>query len=251
MAQITVEEGKTSKYWLKHWIAKTDKLSLKEKRYYLNNFQKLTPEEFKEIFEIARNKEREREEHFFHTDFGRKIKKVSIWILILSLIYWYFHPHGVFVLADPLSVYRYRVVLSDLKREMPEEYKLVRDYVEQISVAYIMSKNHAGVAHPMENGKNKVVMLENTFVQGPGYAHSVLVHEACHGLQFAKGLPFRTSFCDHQSREHACNMWGIKVLKKFNGKPEMIKWYEGIAQGDTVYGNSCERDGTLEKMPEL
>jgi hypothetical protein len=31
----------------------------------------------------------------------------------------------------------------------------------------------------------------------------------------------------------------------------MIKHYEGISRGDSVYGNSCERNGTFEKMPEL
>jgi hypothetical protein len=44
---------------------------------------------------------------------------------------------------------------------------------------------------------------------------------------------------------------GLKVLYHFEGEPEMINHYENIAQGKTEYGNSCMRQGTLEKMPNL
>ena len=179
-----------------------------------------------------------------------KFKTPLIWILIISGIYWFYHPHGVFVLADPLTTYRYREVLSDLKQKMPREYKLVKNHIDQITITYVMFGGRAGEAREGKHGTKKIKLLENTLIQGPGYAHSILVHEACHGLQFEKNLPF-SPFCENQAREHACNEWGIKVLKKFNGKPEMIKYYEGISQGDSVYGNSCERNGTFEKMPEL
>ncbi len=183
----------------------------------------------------------------------KKSRKFVIWGAIILFIYWFYNPHGVFVLGDPLSVYHYRGVLSDLQREMPAEYDLVVKNIDQIKINYIMvgrRSGAAGMAEQTKKGTRKVVMLENTFVQGPGYAHATIVHEACHGLQYAKKLPFKP-FCEHQAREHACNMWGIKVLKKFNGKPEMIKYYEDIAVGDGVYGNSCERKGVFKKMPEL
>jgi hypothetical protein len=99
-----------------------------------------------------------------------KIKKPFIWILIISSIYGYSHPHGVFVLADPLSVYRYRGVLNDLKREMPQEYELVKNHIDTITIDYIMMGNHAGTAREGKYDKKQV----------PGYAHSVIVHEACH-----------------------------------------------------------------------
>ncbi len=180
----------------------------------------------------------------------KKWKKWSVIAILCFGIYTFYHPHGIFVLGDPLSVYRYRQVLTDLKREMPPEYKMVKDHIDQISISYIMSGNTAGTAQKGSKGSKKIRLLENTFIQGPGYAHSVLVHEACHGLQFEKNLPFEP-FCQNQAREHACNIWGIKVLKIFNAKPEMIQHYETLAQGDSVYGNSCKRKGELKAMPEL
>ncbi len=181
----------------------------------------------------------------------RKLKKFLIWGLLLGGLYWFYHPHGIFVLGDPLSVFRYRGVLSDLKNKMPEEYALVRDHIDTIKISYIITGgNYAGFAQEGERGTKKITLLENTFIQGPGYAHSVLVHEACHGLQFEKNLPF-DPFCENQAREHACNQWGIRVLKTFDGKPEMIKHYETIAEGDTVYGNSCLRNGSVKEMPDL
>lgn len=191
-----------------------------------------------------------KKEKTIYQKFWKKFKTPIIWFFILITIYGYFHPHGVFVLADPISVYRYRGVLSDLKREMPEEYELVKNHIDIIIIDYIMMGKRAGSAREGAHGKKQIHLLENTLIQGPGYAHSILVHEACHGLQFEKNLPF-SPFCENQAREHACNKWGIKVLKKFNGKPEMIAHYERISRGDSVYGNSCERNGKLKKMPEL
>lgn len=181
----------------------------------------------------------------------RRLRPWVIWGVIIALVWWFYHPHGIFVFADPLSVSRYRGVLKDLKREMPEEYKLVRDHIDEIKINYIITGgNYAGYAQEGERGNKKVTLLENTFVQGPGYAHSVIVHEACHGLQFEQDLPFG-QFCENQAREHACNQWGLKVLRHFNAKPEMIQHYENIAIGDTIYGNSCLRDGKVESMPSL
>jgi len=166
-------------------------------------------------------------------------------------VYWFYTPHGIFVLADPLSVSRYRGVLKDLKKEMPNEYEMVRDHIDKIKIAYfIPGGNYAGYAQEGKVGTKEITLLENTFVQGPGYAHSVLVHEACHGLQFEKKLPF-SPFCEKQSREHACNQMGLKVLYQFNAKQEMIDHYENIAIGKTEYGNSCMRQGSLKEMPAL
>jgi hypothetical protein len=170
---------------------------------------------------------------------------------LIYFIYWFYNPHGIFVLADPLSVSRYRGVLKDLRQEMPEEYELVKNYIDKISISYfIPGGNYAGYAKEGERGDAEIILLENTFVQGPGYAHSTLVHEACHGLQFERKLPF-SPFCQNQAREHACNQMGLKVLRHFEAKPEMIRHYERIAEGSTVYGNSCWREGTLKTMPEL
>lgn len=181
----------------------------------------------------------------------RKWRNRAILVGLIYFVYWFYNPHGIFVLADPLSVSRYRGVLKDLRKEMPDEYELVKNHIDTISIAYfIPGGNYAGYAKEGERGDAKITLLENTFVQGPGYAHSTLVHEACHGLQFEKELPF-APFCQNQAREHACNQWGLKVLRHFNGKPEMIAHYESIAEGSTVYGNSCFREGKLEAMPEL
>ncbi len=170
---------------------------------------------------------------------------------LIGLTIWFYNPHGIFVFGDPLSVGRYRSVLKDLRKNMPEEYALVKNHIDTIKINYIITGgNYAGYAQEGERGDKKITLLENTFIQGPGYAHSVLVHEACHGLQFEKDLPF-SPFCENQSREHACNQWGLKVLRHFDGKPEMIAHYEGIARGNSVYGNSCLREGKLEVMPDL
>ena len=183
-----------------------------------------------------------------------RFKKIRRWGIIIGIIFfwhWLYTPHGIFVLADPLSVMRYRGVLSDLKTRMPAEYELVRDHIDQIKIAYIITGgNYAGYAQEGTRGSKKITLLENTFIQGPGYAHSVLVHEACHGLQFEKKLPFKP-FCEQQSREHACNQWGLKVLREFKADSDMIQHYENIAIGDTVYGNSCLRQGHLKSMPDL
>lgn len=128
---------------------------------------------------------------------------------------------------------------------------MVRDYIDNITIAYfIPGEKYAGYAKEGEKGDSQITLLENTFVQGPGYAYSALVHEACHGLQFDRGLPFEP-FCQNQAREHACNQMGIKVLKHFDGKPSMIQHYETIAVGDSIYGNSCYRDGLFAEMPAL
>lgn len=178
-------------------------------------------------------------------------RKYLIWGGLIYFVWWFYHPHGIFVFADPLSAYRYREVLQDLRQEMPEEYQLVRDHIDQIKISYIITGgNYAGYAQEGDRGDKKVTLLENTFIQGPGYAHSTLVHEACHGLQFEQGLPF-TPFCQNQAREHACNQWGLKVLRHFDADADMIEHYERIAEGHTVYGNSCLREGKLDKMPEL
>lgn len=184
----------------------------------------------------------------------RSVRKLRPWLIWGGLIYgvWaFYHPHGIFVFGDPLSVGRYRGVLKDLKTEMPEEYKVVRDHIDTIKISYIITGgNYAGYAQEGDRGTKKITLLENTFIKGPGYAHSTLVHEACHGLQFEKDLPF-VPFCENQSREHACNQWGLRILRHFEAKPEMIAHYESIAEGKTVYGNSCLRDGSLKVMPEL
>lgn len=215
----------------------------------MKNLQSPLPPTFRagvhEIVERKKELRRKRPQTFLNKHLGK-----IILVIIVSFIYWFFNPHGVFVLGDPLSVYRYRVVLNDLKNEMPAEYDLVKSNIDVISIAYFMTGNKAGTAQEGHNGEKRIRLLENTLIQGPGYAHSTLVHEACHGLQFEKKLPF-SPFCERQSREHACNQWGIRVLKKFNAKPEMIEHYERISRGKTVYGNSCERNGTLESMPEL
>lgn len=181
----------------------------------------------------------------------RRYIRRTVCVSFMIFVYWFYNPHGIFVLGDPLSVARYRGVLSDLKRQMPAEYELVRDHIDKIKIAYIITGgNYAGYAQEGKRGDKKITLLENTFIQGPGYAHSVLVHEACHGLQFEKGLPF-LPFCENQAREHACNQWGLKVLYKFKGDPETIQHYENIAIGDSVYGNSCLREGKVSRMPEL
>ena len=161
----------------------------------------------------------------------QRIKTPLIWILIITGIYWFYHPHGVFVLADPLTAYRYRGVLNDLKREMPTEYEMVKNHIDKITIVYMIKNGTAGNAHEGKHGEKIIKLLENTLIQGPGYAHSLLVHEACHGLQFEKKLPF-SPFCEKQSREHACNEMGIKVLKKFNAKKSMIEYYEKISHGN-------------------
>lgn len=169
----------------------------------------------------------------------------------IYIVYWFYTPHGIFVLGDPLSVGRYRGVLKDLKTTMPEEYEMVKNHIDKIKISYfIPGGNYAGYAQEGELGSKNITLLENTFIQGPGYAHSVLVHEACHGLQFEKKLPF-TPFCEKQSREHACNQMSLKVLYHFDAKKEMISHYENIAVGSTVYGNSCMRKGEIKAMPAL
>jgi hypothetical protein len=187
-----------------------------------------------------------------HQKFVRaKWRNRGIFASIIFLIIWFYNPHGIFVLGDPLSVGRYRAVLKDLKKQMPQEHQMVKDHIDQIRISYfIPGGDYAGLAQEKNDGSKSITLLENTFIQGPGYAHSVLVHEACHGLQFEKELPF-ASFCDRQSREHACNQMGLKVLYEFEAKPEMIEHYESIAIGKTVYGNSCMRNGTLQAMPEI
>ena len=181
----------------------------------------------------------------------RKWRNRFMLIGLIYFIYWFYTPHGIFVLGDPLSVGRYRGVLKDLKKEMPEEYEMVKNHIDKISISYfIPGGNYAGYAQEGEVGTKKITLLENTFIQGPGYAHSTLVHEACHGLQFENNLPF-SPFCQNQAREHACNQMGLKVLYQFGGDPEMIAYYEGIAEGSTVYGNSCMRNGQFKAMPEL
>ncbi len=181
----------------------------------------------------------------------KKLRPWLIWTAVIWAVWTFYHPHGIFVFADPLSVNRYRGVLKDLKAQMPAEYELVRDHIDKIKISYIITGgNYAGYAQEGERGTKKITLLENTFIQGPGYAHSVLVHEACHGLQFEKDLPF-SPFCENQSREHACNQWGLKVLRQFEAKPDMIAHYEKIALGDSVYGNSCLREGKLKEMPKL
>ncbi len=187
-----------------------------------------------------------------HQKFVRaKWRNRGILVGIIYLIYWFYTPHGIFVLGDPLSVGRYRNVLNDLRTQMPMEYEMVKNHIDKINISYfIPGGNYAGYAKEGKRGTKQITLLENTFIQGPGYAHSTLVHEACHGLQFEKKLSF-IGFCNKQSREHACNQMGLKVLYKFEGNPEMIKHYESIAIGNTEYGNSCMRRGDLEFMPEL
>ena len=214
----------------------------------INNSSELPPTFQAGVRERAERKEKLRKKRpkaFFYKHIGK-----IILIITVSFIYWFFNPHGVFVLGDPVSVYRYRIVLGDLAREMPMEYELVKSNIDVISISYLMTGNKAGTAQEGYDGEKRIRLLENTLIQGPGYAHSILVHEACHGLQFEQQLPF-SPFCERQSREHACNQWGIRVLKKFNAKPEMIAHYESISRGNSVYGNSCERDETLDEMPLL
>lgn len=181
----------------------------------------------------------------------RKWRNRFILASLIYTLYWFYTPHGIFVLGDPLSVSRYRGVLKDLKTEMPAEYEMVKNHIDKINISYfIPGGNYAGNAQEGKLGSKNIILLENTFIQGPGYAHSVLVHEACHGLQFEKKLPF-SLFCEKQAREHACNQMGLKVLYHFNAKPEMIEHYENITVGSTIYGNSCMREGPLKEMPAL
>jgi len=187
-----------------------------------------------------------------HQKFVRaKWRNRGILVSLVFLIIWFYNPHGIFVLGDPLSVGRYRGVLKDLKKQMPEEYEMVKNHIDKIRISYfIPGGNYAGYAQESGDGSKNITLLENTFVQGPGYAHSVLVHEACHGLQFEKNLPF-TGKCNKQSREHACTQMALKVLRQFDGNLEMIAHYETLSVGDTEYGNSCARRGDIEFMPAL
>ncbi len=168
------------------------------------------------------------------------LNKWLIRSLLVLLLYLFYTPSGIFVLGDPYSVYRYRVVLDELKEKMPENYYLVRDHIDRISIKYIITGgNYAGHAHQDKRGKNIISMLENTFVQGQGYAAATLVHEACHGEQFDEKLPFEP-FCENQAREHQCNEMGLEVLRKFEAPKRLIDHYEGISVGEGLYGDSCE-----------
>ena len=172
----------------------------------------------------------------------KKLKKWGIWIALISFIYFFYHPAGIFVLGDPYSVYRYRKVLSQLEAKMPQNYEMVKAHIDKISISYILTGgNFAGLAHKNARGENVIRVLENTFVQGRGYTAATLVHEACHGEQFDKDLPF-TPFCENQAREHECNEMGLEVLRKFEAPSHLIKYYEKISIGDGLYGDSCMKD---------
>ncbi len=169
-----------------------------------------------------------------------KLQKWLIRGLIILVIYIFYHPAGIFVLGDPYSVYRYRKVLNQLEDKMPDNYEMIRDNIDKISINYIITGgNYAGHAHKDSAGNNVIRVLENTFVQGKGYAAATLVHEACHGEQFNKNLPFEP-FCENQKREHRCNEMGLEVLRKFEGPKRLIDYYEGISVGEGIYGDSCQ-----------
>jgi hypothetical protein len=55
----------------------------------------------------------------------RKWRNRFIWVAFFYFIYWFYTPHGIFVLADPLSVSRYRGVLKDLKKDYSDKMKTI------------------------------------------------------------------------------------------------------------------------------
>lgn len=225
---------------LKQWLLDTRKIKIEEKRYYLNNWDNLNQEEISKLKQIKLNKNIQKKENnsfkmFFEnilwifSGFLSKhiiIKICLIFSVLIGSWTFYSNPSWIEVNWFVGAIWDVRTSLKEIKKIDPNIYEMVVNNIDQINIDYIEMPSDKGWFATQRDWKI-VVRTYRPFDVSNNYFITLIVHEACHWVQFKDG---RIKLEPQQKIENECTYLWLYVAETIHAEKTLIDHLKKTAE---------------------
>ncbi len=225
---------------LKKWLLRTNRIPISKKRYYLNNWEELKKEDLSTLENIRKDKFVKENKDFLLKILIRNIfiaiswiynryklffKIIFLWLVTLS---WFIFSTPAWIKVNwfPFAVWKVRDSLNKLEDFDKGIYNMVINNINEINVDYF-ERPSSKWWHAFSRDWETIVRVYRPFEVEDAYFLWLIVHEACHGVQFKDGR-FETE--PRQKCENECTYLWLYVMEEFWWSAQLIKSIRDTAE---------------------